>query len=676
MKHISLKLLITLMLSLVLVVSLAALTGCDKGGEDTPTGTSFATDPAVPTDAPTDPATDEVTDPATEAPTEAPTEADTEPKIVPTIFDYEGPGVKSLTIAGVPVDQFTVVYPAAADSMPLERDNEDFDATIYADRTAAIDLAFYLSMATGKTITAKPDTETFDHEIAVGHTTRDTDTVRAMREGLDGEGYLLLCENGRLYISGEDTQGTPNGVFSFLDEYIGVRFFTQTLEKVLPADKIEIPADLNVRFLPTFVFRNTSWLTVNLNSADATETLNANSFGAKSKINTRNDDRNLLIYGGGIRPVLADHNLGTLSETGGGLDKQPCLTDPDVLKKVYKAVKKKLKSNPDAEVAVVSQNDSMSFCTCENCRAMYKEEGYSGALINFINQLIDMLHEDYPDVYIRTLAYQNTLEPPKTIVPDDHIIVMIAPIDACLSHVIGDESCDRAKEYGEILAKWASISNRLCIWDYSTNFQYYLAPFPNFETMRANMAIYANSKVDGIYAQGNSQSVSGEFGELRTYLLCKLLWEPTMSEERYYAYMDEFLQAYYGEGWRYVREYIDKMCERCKLSHNEANCDLRASWAPDRTEDGSFDLTFLHEMQALWDAAAAHSSEDYQAHIEQSSLQVLFSDIWLSTQANADKTKTSTLISLCKKYKITWFNGGLEMNASSLKARVPKDANI
>jgi hypothetical protein len=61
-----------------------------------------------------------------------------------------------------------------------------------------------------------------------------------------------------------------------------------------------------------------------------------------------------------------------------------------------------------------------------------------------------------------------------------------------------------------------------------------------------------------MFPQGNSQSISGEFGELRTYLLAKLMWNPYMSEEEYYMHMDEFLQAYYGAGWLYIRLYIDQ----------------------------------------------------------------------------------------------------------------------
>ena len=67
-----------------------------------------------------------------------------------------------------------------------------------------------------------------------------------------------------------------------------------------------------------------------------------------------------------------------------------------------------------------------------------------------------------------------------------------------------------------------------------------------------------------MFPQGNSQSISGEFGELRTYLLAKLMWDPYMTEEEYYTHMNEFLKAYYGDGWVYIRMFIDKTTELAK----------------------------------------------------------------------------------------------------------------
>ena len=64
-----------------------------------------------------------------------------------------------------------------------------------------------------------------------------------------------------------------------------------------------------------------------------------------------------------------------------------------------------------------------------------------------------------------------------------------------------------------------------------------------------------------MFPQGNRNSTSGEFGELRAYLLAKLMMNPYMTEEEYYDLMNEFLEAYYGDGWAYIRMYIDKTSE-------------------------------------------------------------------------------------------------------------------
>ena len=52
------------------------------------------------------------------------------------------------------------------------------------------------------------------------------------------------------------------------------------------------------------------------------------------------------------------------------------------------------------------------------------------------------------------------------------------------------------------------------------------------------------------------------------------MWDPYMSEEEYNRHMNEFLEAYYGEGWEYVRKYIDKTSQLAanggfKLNGNE-----------------------------------------------------------------------------------------------------------
>jgi hypothetical protein len=107
--------------------------------------------------------------------------------------------------------------------------------------------------------------------------------------------------------------------------------------------------------------------------------------------------------------------------------------------------------------------------------------------------------------------------------------------------------------------EWSKICKNIYVWDYTTDFSYYISFFPNLHVLRDNMQFFAEHNVKGMFEQGNGQGPSGEFGELRAYLLAKLMMYPYMTEEEYYAHMDEFLAAYYGAGWKNIRSYIDQV---------------------------------------------------------------------------------------------------------------------
>ena len=61
----------------------------------------------------------------------------------------------------------------------------------------------------------------------------------------------------------------------------------------------------------------------------------------------------------------------------------------------------------------------------------------------------------------------------------------------------------------------------------------------------------------GVFEQGMYQGgVSGEFGELRAYVLSRLLWDPSLDTDEL---VNGFMGAYYGAGAKKVREYFDYM---------------------------------------------------------------------------------------------------------------------
>ncbi|MBE6597860.1 MAG: DUF4838 domain-containing protein [Ruminococcaceae bacterium] len=361
---------------------------------------------------------------------------------------------------------------------------------------------------------------------------------------LHRDGYRIsICDTTGLYILGGNGRGVIYGVYAFLEKYAGVRFFIPGLEVYGSGDII---VDEGFSHTPVIDFRQSDWMC----GRDV-------EWRVKNGINDRVIPEEM---GGYIK--MADgagvHTMETLT----GADQyreQPCLSDPENLAKAIKKVREILDSDPDATIISVSQNDNRNFCTCDKCKAVDDEEGsHMGTLLRFVNAVADDIREDFPHVTVDTLAYQYTRQAPKLTVPRDNVCIRLCSIECCFSHPLNDPTCTENVHFCSDIVEWNKLSDNIYIWDYVTNFLYYIAPFPNFGVLRENMRFFADHGVKGMYPEGNFNSPqSGEFGELRCYLLAKLMMDPYMSTTDYYGYMDEFLAAYYGDGWRYIRAFID-----------------------------------------------------------------------------------------------------------------------
>ena len=170
---------------------------------------------------------------------------------------------------------------------------------------------------------------------------------------------------------------------------------------------------------------------------------------------------------------------------------------------------------------------------------------------------------------IHTFAYKFTREAPTNIKPAENVMVQLCTIEACFRHSLEECTNDishSTTDFKRIFEEWSNICNYLSVWDYTTDFYSYNISFPNFDAIYKNIKFFAENNVKSILEQGNGEVENGEFSALRAYLISKLLWDPYMSEEQYYAYMDEFLYDYYGEGGTKIREYIDMIMEESKNS--------------------------------------------------------------------------------------------------------------
>ena len=369
-------------------------------------------------------------------------------------------------------------------------------------------------------------------------------------------------ENIGMTIVGGDGHGVLYGVYKFLEEYAGVRYFMPDLEKIYDGDVVLKDGNL-LSYTPYFESRRLNWNCVTKSAMWCT----------KQGINGHDGILTSDKFGG--KEVFAQglfvHTIGKLSETGGGTSPNPCLSDPAIFETVIKNLRIALEKDPTVNIVSVSQNDSDDRCECATCGAVEREEGSpAGLMLRFVNRVAETLEADYPNLTFETLAYGYTQPAPKITTPRHNVCVRVCSIRCCFMHPLTEcpdapgpngDTWTRTATFIKDLEAWGKICNRIYIWDYTTNYRYYVPTFANFGALRENMRFYHENGARGMFTQGNSESVSGEFGELRAYLLAKLMWNPYMTEEEYYRHMDEFLEAYYGEGWEYIRKYIDKTTE-------------------------------------------------------------------------------------------------------------------
>lgn len=377
------------------------------------------------------------------------------------------------------------------------------------------------------------------------------------------ESFQYFSQDNDIFIYGGKQRGTMYGVFSFLENEFGCRWYTPRVTVIPKKEKLEF-GRYNYKSTPGIQVRNDFYY-------EAFDPI----WAARNKMNGRMD---YVKQPGGVEGFWAVHTFYPLMPPAEFFGKHPeyyslingkrtfevvknnhtqlaqlCLSNKNVLRIITERVKQKMRQNPEYMIYDVSQNDYYNPCECDRCQAIVKkEDAESGLMIWFVNQVAEAVEKEFPDKYIGTLAYQYTRKPPINIKPRKNVVVRLCPIEACVAHDL--KSCERNKSFLEDMQKWAAISPQLYIWDYVVNFGHYIMPYPNFAVLQSNIKTFKENKSIGIMEQAAYQSRGGEFSELKAYLISKLLWNPDISTVEV---IDDFMYGYYGRAGKFVKQYFD-----------------------------------------------------------------------------------------------------------------------
>jgi hypothetical protein len=385
---------------------------------------------------------------------------------------------------------------------------------------------------------------------------------RSHWEKLGEEALRIRVGKKAVHIDGDRPRGTLYGVYEFFEELCGVRYFTFD-HTYYPDQAMETRIHFGTHhYNPGFAFR---WSYYG-------ETSKYPVFAARLHTNTVSDDPGL---GGRTGYRLVSHNVAylvppakygkehpeyyalvdgqrKLEMEGGG--PQLCVSNPEVLELVTRAVVDEIEKNPSVKNINIAQMDNGSYCTCENCAAIDAREGsHAGAHLTLVNAVAERIEKTHPDVLISCYAYQYTRKPPKTLRARHNVLIQLCSIECCDLHAVNDRSCALNRSFCEDMAGWKKKADTIFIWHYNTNFKGYLLPFPNLRSIGKSIAYFAKNNGRGVFMQAGGNSMSAEMSDLRNYVMSRCLWKPGRDS---WKEAEEFCRLHYREAAQPILDYL------------------------------------------------------------------------------------------------------------------------
>ncbi|MBQ4289832.1 MAG: DUF4838 domain-containing protein [Clostridia bacterium] len=384
------------------------------------------------------------------------------------------------------------------------------------------------------------------------------------------DGFRICSDGDSVHLCGNLARGTLYAAYDFAERFLGYRYLAVDTEIIPTEGSFEIPASFDLIQNPGFEGRRT----------DCQPPISYPEVASHYRLN---DCMHLDETYGGLSPNSGEcHTFGRLCppekywdthpeyyslwegkrvKVGNdfSFDAQLCLSNPDVIRIATENALDWMRKHPDLKILEISQCDNPRYCTCENCARIDEEEGtHCGTIIRFVNAIAEAVEKEFPDVMVRTFAYIYSRQAPKITRARKNVLIRYCTIEACFRHALNDPSCKR--NYGVFntqLEEWGKMADQVSIWDYVCNYKCYITPFPNLIALWKNARMFADNNVIQVFEESTGSTFAdGAYGDLKAYLIGRLLWNPYMTWEEYCAEIDTFLAGFYGPGWREIRDYI------------------------------------------------------------------------------------------------------------------------
>ena len=521
-----------------------------------------------------------------------------------------------------------------------------------ATKAVVKDFAAILAQITGEKFPiVLDDTPPASVEIIVGHDNRRLTSLGlgGMTAGFVAGEYEIRTVGRRLIIAGAPPRGTINGLYGFLQDHLGCRWFTPGVSRI-PRREALVLGDIRDRQKPAFRYRATicpghwdpGWtvrnrlnackafsgahvLTSDPRAATIGNYFNAHGF---SYVPASLFDAHPEYFGmiDGKRVCAAESSKRTFCVTNDGLAAYMAGFLKDALRG----------RRPEHRLVGLGHADFSKPCQCPPCTAAAKEkDGVSGMYMQFYNKVAREVAKEFPDAIISVLAYGPTFNPP-SFKMHPNIRATVAPIGMCHVHGYDEDRCNTDQWLIHKLEQWQRNCTQVQVWYYQHMVDS-LLPSMNMRATQRDLRTFRRMGIQDTFIEtashpscrdnpvpdGDGMLIEGygnakregyftvPFGleHVKIYVGCRLMWNPDFNVQ---AGIREFCETYYGPAAAELIEYITMVESRDSYAKTVGHKKWQA--LPGIHQSGSFapllKWTSMQQMDRLFDLAEGKVADD------------------------------------------------------------------
>lgn len=386
-------------------------------------------------------------------------------------------------------------------------------------------------------------------------------------KNLENDGFMIETVGNGIFIFGDNAEGALFGVYRYLAIEFNYDCYSNTAYRLDRNVSNVTLKDFSVIDVPDYRFRSCGYF--HIINADPTEYRMGFDHGEGYAIGSNSAHTSFIYL---PKETYQEKHSKWYSLDGTQLcfyARGDANEYEAMLNEMLEVMKEYFKTD-DGLFFRIGHADSLSWCTCDACKASEKKYGANAAsVIIFANELAKRMDEwlatdegkPYArDYRITVLGYgpSSTLRPPAVydestekwkpssndVICHNRVVPWFAPLEINYNYTIFEK---QNQEYLNYFYGWDSLCDEMSLYLYSTNYKYFLTPTAFFEQLQGMYQLGAAAGGYFVFDLGQRLQVGGvtAWHVFKSYLISKLSWNVNLDIDQL---TKQFFEGYFGVG--------------------------------------------------------------------------------------------------------------------------------